>query len=127
MRENFIKAAKVLRQNKAVQNVIAVNGCCYGRETKEDKRDYRKVCGERFWTLITGVPDFYTDIIEPIGHKAKERNEAFHEEYAKVVNRFTLEFIKDFCLEDGQIDWEKIVRFNSSATKPDKPRQKRET
>jgi len=114
MRDNFRKASIVLRQNKTVRNVIAVNGCCYGRENKEDKGDYQKVCGERFWTLITGMPDLYTDIIAPIGHKAKERNEAFHKEYAKVVNLFTLEFIKDFCMPDGQINWEKIVCFNSS-------------
>ena len=127
MRDNFRKAGIVLRQNKTVRNVVAVNGCCYGRseEGKEDKGDYHKICGERFWTLITGMPELYTDIIEPIGNKAKERNEAFHKEYAKVVNRFTLEFINDFCLADGQIDWEKIVRFNSSAQPIKSPSKKR--
>lgn len=29
------------------------------------------------------------------------------------VNRFTAEFIKDFCNEDGSINWEKLVQFNS--------------
>ncbi len=115
MCDNFRKAAIVLRQNGTVRNVVAVNGCCYGKESREDKGNYRKVCGEAFWMLISGVPTLYTDIIEPIGHRAKERNEDFMNEYAKVVNRFTKEFIDEFCLPDGQIDWPKIVRFNSSA------------
>ncbi|HLD10291.1 MAG TPA: PmeII family type II restriction endonuclease [Methylophilaceae bacterium] len=115
MCENFRKAGIVLRQNRTVRNVVAINGCCYGKEGREDKGNYRKVCGESFWTLIAGLPTLYTDIIEPIGHKAKERNEDFMIEYAKVVNRFTGEFIEEFCLPDGQIDWTKIVRFNSAA------------
>jgi hypothetical protein len=115
MGDNFRKAGIVLRQNRTVRNVVAVNGCCYGKESREDKGNYRKVCGESFWTLISGLPTLYTDIIEPIGHKAKERNEDFMGEYAKVINRFTKEFIEEFCLPDGQIDWTKIVRFNSAA------------
>ena len=40
------------------------------------------------------------------------------------INRFTAEFIKDFCFPDGRIDWEKLVQFVSedktskSARKP---------
>ena len=29
------------------------------------------------------------------------------------VNRFTKEFIDEFCNDEGNIDWEKLVRFNS--------------
>jgi hypothetical protein len=29
-----------------------------------------------------------------------------------VSNRFTKEFIDEFCDADGSIDWEKLVRFN---------------
>ena len=29
------------------------------------------------------------------------------------VNKFTAEFIRDFCFADGSIDWEKLVRFVS--------------
>ncbi|KAA6346810.1 hypothetical protein EZS27_005713 [termite gut metagenome] len=32
-----------------------------------------------------------------------------------MVNKFTKEFIIDFCLEDGSIDWEKLVKFNSES------------
>jgi hypothetical protein len=124
MRDNFRKAGIILRQNGTVKSVVAVNGCCYGREIVEDKGDYLKVCGQNFWKLISGSEDLYTAIIEPIGHKAKERNDDFQIEYSKVINRFTLEFIQDFCEPDGQINWQKIVEFNSSIAQPKKSRSK---
>jgi hypothetical protein len=55
----------------------------------------------------------YTEIIEPLGHKAKEKNEQFAEEYARVINKFTLEFAQEYCDASGRIMWEKLVRFNS--------------
>ncbi len=114
MRDNFRKASIVLRQNGTVKNVLAINGCCYGKG-HTDKGDYKKICGESFWTLISGDSNLFIDIIEPLGNQAKERNETFLVEYSKVINRFTKEFLDSFCASDGLIDWEKLVRFNSAA------------
>jgi hypothetical protein len=114
MRQNFLQAKRILGTNASVKNIVAVNGCCYGQERAEDKNDYVKKCGQSFWTFVSGDEDFYTTIIEPLGHKAKERNESFQIEYGKVINRFTAEFIKDFCLSDGTILWDKLVQFNSA-------------
>ncbi len=50
---------------------------------------------------------------EPLGHRAKEHNEAFIDRYSRTLNLFTQQFIQDFC-DDGRIDWEKLVRFNSA-------------
>lgn len=122
MKDNFRKAKIVLRQNGAMKNVVAVNGCCYGRDSKPDKGDYFKYCGERFWTLVSGEPNLFLDLIEPLGHKAKQRNEEFQIEYGKATNRFTKLFIDEYCLPDGSIDWEKIVKLNSAEIKPVKPR-----
>lgn len=124
MRDNFRQARKILGANIAARNVVAVNGCCYGREQNEDKGDYLKVCGERFWSLISGDDRLYTELIEPIGHKAKERNDKFQIEYGKVANLFTLQFIKEFCFADGQIDWGKIIQFNSAFAAPQKKAKK---
>ncbi len=33
--------------------------------------------------------------------------------YNKAVNRLIKEFLNSFCKEDGVIDWEKLVEFNS--------------
>jgi hypothetical protein len=113
MRDNFRKAKRILRTNTFVGKVVAVNGCCYGRDDKPDKGDYLKLCGQRFWSFISGDENLYTEIIEPLGHKAKERNERFMKEYIKVINKFTLEFMQEYCDSDGNILWEKIVHFNS--------------
>ena len=116
MRDNFKKAKRILRTNTSLVNVVAVNGCCYGKNQSPDKGDYLKLCGQRFWEFISGDNNLYTELIEPLGHQAKEKNDQFMEEYAKVVNKFTLEFIKTFCDSDGNILWEEIVKFNSAAT-----------
>ena len=72
-----------------------------------------KLCGERFWEFISGVPGLYIEIIEPLGHRAQERNAEFALEYAKILNRFTIEFSLEFCAANYSIDWGKLVRFNS--------------
>ena len=75
-----------------------------------------KLCGQRFWELISGSKAVYTDIIEPLGHKAKQRNDEFQEAYAGIVNCFTQEFIGKFC-DDGVINWTRLVQFNSGSDK----------
>ena len=116
MRENFKKAKQILGASTSVMNVVAVNGCCYGKDQKPDKGDYLKLCGQQFWKFISGDDNLYTGIIEPLGHQAKEKNEQFMREYAKVINRFTAEFIGKFCDADGNMLWAEIVKFNSAET-----------
>ena len=115
LRDNFRKAKRILRTNTSSANVVAVNGC-YGKNRTPDKGDYLKLCGQKFWEFISGDNNFYTGIIEPLGHRAKEKNEQFIQEYAKVINRFTAEFIGTFCDVDGNMLWEEIVKFNSAET-----------
>jgi hypothetical protein len=113
MRSDFIKAKRILRTSGNELEIIAVNGCCYGRDNKPDKGDYFKYCGQRFWEFISGDDNLYTRLIEPLGHKAKAKNEEFEKERAKIINMFTEEFCDKFCV-DGVIDWEALVKFNSA-------------
>ncbi len=115
MAADFKTAKKTLRTSNSKLHVVAVNGCCYGRDDNPDKGDYLKLCGQRFWKFISGYSDLYTDIIEPLGYKAKEKNDEFSQSYAQVINKFVREFSIDFCKENGEIDWEKLVKFNSRA------------
>ena len=117
MKDNFKRAKRVLGSNAKKSRILAVNGCCYGIDDNPDKGDYIKLCGQRFWSFISGNEKLYTEIIEPLGHRAKEKNEKFHEEYAKVINKFTLEFAKEYCDSEGKILWNKIVEFNSGKKK----------
>lgn len=114
MKDSFKKAKKILRTQNSGINVIAINGCCYGIDNNPDKGDYFKYCGQKFWGFITEDDDFYLKIIEPLGYKAKEKNDDFYKEYSKVLNIFTRDFSNTYCLENGQIDWKKILRLNSA-------------
>lgn len=112
MKDNFNKAKRILRTSNSTMNIVAVNGCCYGIDSQPDKGEYQKFCGQRFWKFISGEETLYTQIVEPLGHKARERNEEFMECYAQIVTKFTCSFAEAFC-NDGKIDWERLVRFNS--------------
>ncbi|MCW7480835.1 PmeII family type II restriction endonuclease [Leptospira kanakyensis] len=114
MESDFKTAAKTLRTSNSGLIVKAINGCCYGRDNKPDKGDYLKLCGQRFWEFISGEEELYSELIEPLGHTAKTNDDLYQEAYAKMINKFTIEFGKDFCKADGAIDWEKLVHFNSS-------------
>lgn len=117
MKDNFRKANRILRTNSKTINIIAVNGCCYGRDDNPDKGDYFKLCGQRFWEFISGNENLYIEIIEPLGYEAKKKNENFLVEYSKVINKFTFKFAKEYCDSKGNILWNKLVRFNSGKIK----------
>lgn len=119
MREQFKKAKKILHTSGGKEQIVAINGCCYGKDNKPDKGDYYKLCGQSFWQLISGDSELYTRIIEPLGYKAKERNEEFTREYSKIINKLTLGFTNKFCTKDGTIDWEKLIEYNSKNTVTD--------
>ncbi len=119
MVENFRKAKRILQTSRSMSiNIVAVNGCCYGKLRQTNKGDYFKICGQEFWELITDNERLYLDIIEPLSHQAKQRSEEFNKEYLRVLSDFVIEFQRDFC--DGIIiNWEKLVEFNSGKY-PDK-------
>lgn len=117
---DFRTAQKTLRTSNSQLNIVAVNGCCYGRDNNPDKGDYFKYCGQRFWEFISGDSELFTGIIEPLGHKAKEKNDDFVKSYSQMVNKFTREFSNTFCKDNGGIDWNKLVRFNSATVDPKK-------
>lgn len=119
MRDNFKQAARIFRTNNRAANLVAVNGCCYGRDAKPDKGDYFKYCGQIFWEFVSGDADLYTQIVEPLGHQARERNDDFALAYTRIVGNFTDEFKQSYCV-DQLIDWDKLVRFNSAAIWPKK-------
>lgn len=112
---DFRQAIKTLRTSNSKLHIQAVNGCCYGKDANPDKGDYFKYCGQRFWSFISGSPNLYVDIIKPLGHLARQRNDDFLDSYIRTINLFTREFGDLFCRSDGSIDWERLVRFNSGA------------
>lgn len=114
MISDFKTARKTLRTSNSQLQIVAVNGCCYGRDKNPDKGDYFKYCGQRFWEFISGDSELFLKIIEPLGHEAKEKNDNFLNLYSQMINKFTREFVNEFCKDNGEIDWGKMVRFNSA-------------
>lgn len=126
MISDFKSAKKTLRTGNSRINVQAINGCCYGKtDNSPDKGDYFKYCGQKFWEFISGKNNFYIEIIEPLGHKAKEKNEKFQISYSQIINKFTNEFTNNFCDDHGAIDWIKIVTVNSKANDSNEPTLKK--
>jgi hypothetical protein len=100
------KAVIRVKQSQHGANVQPVLGICYGKTRTSYWRNVAlKVVGQNFWYLISKNENLYTDIVEPIGFRAKIHNEVFEGEKAKVVNRFTREFLERFCDVEGAIDW----------------------
>lgn len=117
MVDNFNSARKVLKTSGAQINVTAINGCCYGRTTQRNnykpKGDYYKYCGQVFWSFISGNNELYKEIVEPLGYLAKEKNDDYLKAYAQKINLFTKELANDFFKDSGEIDWDKLLEFNS--------------
>jgi len=109
--QDFNKAVKVLKQSRHVVNAQPILGICYGKTRSSFLRGYWKYCGQNFWYFISKEEDLYTQIIEPLGYRAREHNENFKKEKERIVNLFTVDFSKEFC-SDGNIDWKKLVQFN---------------
>lgn len=119
MLDDFNSARKTLRTSNSKLQIEAVNGCCYGQDRHSYKKaNYYKYCGQQFWEFVSGNPDLYLEIIEPLGYKAKVKNEDFIKSYSQMINKFTREFANDYCKDDGSIDWDKLVRFNSAMVQP---------
>ncbi len=116
MQANFTKAKKTLRTSggSRAAEIVAIEGCCYGKDDSPDKGEYQKLCGQRFWSLISGRPELYRELIKPLGLRASERNEQIIALRAKKLNLFTQSFLEGYC-KQGVIDWDKVVRYNSGS------------
>jgi hypothetical protein len=86
MVDNFKQAARILKTGNNRINIQAVNGCCYGQDRRPDKGDYLKLCGQDFLEFVSGNDYLFVDIVEPLGYRAKERNEEFYNEYSRILN-----------------------------------------
>ena len=110
---DFKTAVRVLKQSSHMLDVRPVLGICYGRTRTSHVRGALKVVGQNFWYFISENQQLYTDIIEPLGYRARQHNDRFIKLKGQIVNAFTKQFLEDFCNEKGLIDWKKLVQFNS--------------
>ena len=111
--QNFQSAQK--RAQQAKKAYLPVVGYGYGKKkTKAGKEKfYLELAGKDFWGWLTGDVDFYTKIIEFMGTRPDEYVKEFEDAYSKAENRMIREFTIKYCKEDGSIDWDALIRFNS--------------
>lgn len=118
-KEQFVKAVKVFNTSRKTVPTKCIEGCCYGNDNKGyNNSTHEKYCGEKFWTLISGEATLFVDIIEPLGFKAKEKNDEYYVEYGRMINKFTKDFLANYCNADNSINWDKIVRLNAAIKQP---------
>ena len=112
--QNFTAASKLAQQAKA--RYEAYIGYCYGKKKESGRgkpKMYQELAGKKFWAELTGDEEFYKKIITFMGTMPEQYVASYKESYNKAANRLLREFATDFCKEDGSIDWEKLVEFNS--------------
>ncbi len=120
MKRNFAIAKKIIRAARGKKTeIIAVNGCIYGRDNqayKIDKKNkdqnYYKLCGQSFWELVSGDSQLYKTIIQPLDAEAKKRDQTFKDLYAEKINEMTKDIIELFYTK-SRLDWDKIVEYVS--------------
>ncbi|MFW6680359.1 PmeII family type II restriction endonuclease [Lacrimispora sp. AGF001] len=114
--QNFMAASKLAQQAK--KRFVPIIGYGYGKK-KASKRGlpkfYEELAGKDFWTELTGDEDFYIKLIRYMADLPEKYVANFDESYQKAANRLVKEFTNEFCNEDGSIDWEKLVEFNSGS------------
>lgn len=113
LKENFRRAVIVQNQAHSGLRIQAVLGMCYGKSKDSDKGTYLTKMGQSFWYFISGDPDLYTEIVEPLRYRAEFHNDRFMKGRLSLHQTLVQEFITDFCFSDGRIDWDKLVKFNS--------------
>lgn len=118
MKDNFKKAKIKLREQGKACEIIAVNGCIYGKDKNPLKTDadpdktYYKYAGQDFWSFISEDDNLYQQMIVPIDIEAQKKDEIFKTTYFGKINQMTQEFMQDF-MKNNQIDWVKLVDYVS--------------
>lgn len=116
LKVKFADVREKLQPDYPDLQLVAVNGCVYGRERRSYKEngDYYKLCGQDFWRFISGSDTLYTDIIEPLGTQARRHSDEYIAAVKKKITRFTREIDTRFFEEDGSINWTRLVEYVSS-------------
>lgn len=111
-RDNFNKASILANQGGLVLRKVVGYG--YGKKYSS-RTDVIELAGEDFWTFLSGDSDLYKKIIGYMGDAPSRYADEFNDSVTKAVNRITASFSERFVLDDGSIDWDAIVDYNSGS------------
>ena len=121
--ENFDALRK--RLYKIQKQFDPLCGQSYGRHRGQPSQSsrFRTLSGQAFWQEITGETDFYLRIIQAMRDFPAENRPIFKPAWDAAVNRFTGEFIADFCTPNGAIIWERLTQFSCGVERGALPSQ----
>ena len=111
--QNFQSAQK--RAQQAKKAFFPVVGYGYGKKKTIAGKEkfYKEIAGKDFWFWLTGDEHFYTKIAAYMGTRPDEYAKKFEEAYSKAENRMIRQFTIKYCNEDGSINWDALIMFNS--------------
>lgn len=119
--ENFEEAQRTLRTSSGKKiGFSAIVGYAYGTKSETGRgkaKIYEEVAGEEFWEVLTGDKDFYKKIISLMDTLPEKYIDKYNNSYSKASNRLIRDFSNEFCNDDGTINWEKLVEYNSGSPK----------
>ena len=113
LQQDLAAAVSQVQRENAGLDVQAVLGICYGKTRTSYLRGYLKVVGQNFWYFISENKNLYTEIIEPIGYRAREHNQEYERNKVMAANKLTRDFVDTFCHRQGDIDWERLLEETS--------------
>ena len=114
--EDMRKARTRVQQSRGV-HFKGIVGYGYGRKKSGSKGSYifEELAGQAFWEFLTGEPDFYKKIADYMDGAPAKYAASFKEHYTLAENRLLKQFVDAFCKDDGSIDWDKLIEFNSGS------------
>lgn len=111
--QNFLAAQKRAQQARKV--FFPVVGYGYGKKKigRGGEKFYKELAGKDFWYWLTGDQEFYTKIISYMGTRPDQYAARFEAAYTSAENRLIRSFTMKYCKEDGSINWDELIKFNS--------------
>ncbi|MFN7209598.1 MAG: PmeII family type II restriction endonuclease [Aggregatilineales bacterium] len=114
--QDFENAARSYRAVYPQAKVICVEGSCYGRvRARKSAQSHIVLAGQAFWELLSGSPELYLEIIEPLGSAAQTFSLEFKNRRKGIEEEFAAKIAESFATLDGRIDWQQLLSFVSSA------------
>jgi len=110
------KSFERARESVLDKRTVCINTCSYGVDDKPHKdtefSNYYKLCGQRTWEFLSGDPNFYSKINASIRRVKKDLR--VYDTVSTKAERFLKDFKHHCTNEDGTVNWDTLLRINSS-------------
>jgi hypothetical protein len=112
-KQQLASAGKKLSETRKSFEVILGHACGKSKRSHIGSRDFRELSGQAFWSEISGDPNFYIQLLNYMQNEPDQHKEEYSKAWQVAVDKLNLEFQRDFCLSNGDIDWGKILVLTS--------------